>query len=312
MQSIHTATWIRLLLCAAYLAACGQARPGVTPSGQPEASLPASPYPTITPAKRTATAIPTPSPTPDLVATAQAASPAQIISSQVSPDGLWWARVYSHPCSPGAVGQAYGYDTLQITDQQTGKHQILASQLITCGGLGAYGLKGLFWAHASRYYYFTNAASGVPDGCGYWEPPLLRIDLTDGSITYLGIGSISPNGLKLAAWLDDELVIWDINGGRLGSAPQPVEGTLPGPIAWAPHGKAIAYLLSEQYCPLGLTYVVRMNLDDFQAAPFYASQDPSFADIRWDTPNRVILTDESGDNWAYNFITGNLAHYQHP
>lgn len=254
-----------------------------------------------------------PSPTPDmLVATAQAGSPAQTITSQVSPDGLWWARVFSHHCPDTLTGEAYGYDYLLLTDQQSGEARVVFSQLISCGGLGAYGLTGVFWSGTSRFYYFTDAANGVPDGCGYWQPPLLRLDLNDWSITSLGSGTLSPDRLRLASWLDGELVVWDLNGGRIGSAPPPVDKGLPGPIAWSPDGKSLAYLLSEQYCPLGLTYVVRLNLSDFQAAPFYASQDPSFADIRWDMPNRVILTDENGATWAYNFITGDLAHYQEP
>ena len=221
-------------------------------------------------------------------------------------------RVFSHPCSAGAPGGSYRYDTLQLTDQTSGEHQILVDQLIACEGLGAYGLKGLFWAHTSRYFYFTNAASGGPDGCGYWRPPMLRFDLADGKITNLGAGVISPDGFKFAAWLNDELVIWDLNGKQIGGAPPPVEHVFAGPIAWAPDGQSIAFLLSEGYCPPGLTYIVRMRLSDFQPALFFASQDPSFVDIRWDMPNRVILNDESGDNWAYNFITGDLVRYQIP
>jgi hypothetical protein len=263
---------------------------------------------------KTTTPLPPPSltPTPDLVATAQAGSPAQLVSSQVSPDGLWWARVFSHACPQNTTGEAYGYDYLQLTAQRSGEHHILTTQLINCGGLGAYGLAGRFWSHTSRFYYFTDSAYGIPDGCGYYRQPLLRLDLTDWSITWLGMGTISPDGFKLASWLDGELVIWDINGERIGSTLLPVEDTLPGPIAWSPDGRSITYLLSEDYCPLGLTYVVRLNLSDFQSTPFYASQEPSFTDIRWDTANRVILTDEDGNTWAYNFITGTLAHFQDP
>ena len=318
MKSIHTAIWIKLLLCAACLSACNHPTTAVNTPDLLPATPAVSLSPTIRTAQPTASTLPASSltrtvpPTPDLIATVQAGSPAQIVSSHGSPDGFWWARVFSHPCPQNTSEGAWGYDYLQITDLRTGEHKILTSQLINCGGLGAYGLAGRFWAHASRFYYFTPAAAGVPDGCGYWEPPLLRVDVTDWSITPLGMGTISPDGFKLAAWLDDELAVWDINGGMLGSAPRPVDNTLPGPIAWAPNGKALSYLLSEQYCPLGLTYVVRMNLSDYQAAPFYASQDPSFADIRWDVPNRVILTDESGGNWAYNFITGSLARFHNP
>jgi hypothetical protein len=318
VQTIRPLLWVKLLFCAACLAACSWLSPAVpTPSPlTPGAS--ASALSSTAPAKQTVAPRPSSSPTfttvptPDLVATVQAGSPAQVISSEVSPDGFWWARAFSHPCPAEIAGEAYGYDYLLLTDQRNGEERVVFSQLISCGGLGAYGLTGSFWSGTSRFYYFTNAAQGVPDGCGYWLPPLLRLDLTDWSITDLGSGTLSPNRLRMAAWLDGELVIWDLNGGRIGSAPPPVENMLPGPIAWAPNGQSIAYLLSEDYCPLGLTYVVRLNLSDFQAAPFFASQDPSFADLRWDTPNRVILSDENGDTWAYNFITGNLAHYQTP
>jgi len=322
VQAIHPSLWFKLFLCAIFLAACNQASPAVPTTNAADPTEAASATPPRTAAQhtatptipKTATALPPPSitPTPDLVATAQAGSPAQLISSQVSPDGLWWARVFSHLCPQSTAGETYGYDYLQLTDQNTGKNNILSSQLIHCGGLGGYGLAGRFWSHASRFYYFTDAAIGVPDGCGYYLPPLLRLDVTDWSITRLGMGTISPDGFKLASWADGKLVIWDINDGQIGSTRLPVENTLPGPIAWAPDGQSITYLLSEAYCPLGLTYVVRLNLSDFQSTPFYASQDPSFADIRWDTANRVILTDEDGSTWAYNFITGTLAHYQDP
>jgi len=322
VQANHFRFWFKLLICAACLAACSQPSPAVPTANALDPATTASPSPTMAPAQhsatptipKTATPLPPPSltPTPDLVATAKAGSPALLISSQVSPDGSWWARVFSHACPQSATGEAYGYDYLQLTDQKTGEHHLLSTQLISCGGLGVYGLAGAFWSHTSRFYYFTDAANGVPDGCGYYRQPLLRLDLTDWSITRLGMGSMSPDGFKLASWVGGELVLWDINSDRIGSTPLAVEDTLPGPIAWSPDGLSITYLLSEDYCPLGLTYVVRLNLSDFQSTPFYASQEPSFADIRWDTANRVILTDEDGNTWAYNFITGTLAHFQDP
>ena len=294
------------MLCAAGLAACSQSDPSVTstsayPQGSPVARQSATPPPAVT-------SVLDRSPTPDLVATVQAGLPAETLTSQVSPDGLWWARVFSHPCPEQANGEAYGYDYLQIGDQRSGEQSILFSQLIACGGTGAGGLEGRFWAPTSRYYYFTDAARGAPGGCGYWRPPLLRLDVTDWSITLLGAGTFSPDGFQFAAWLEDELVIWDLSTGLIASAAPPVAGALPGPITWSPDEQAIAYLLSESDCPRGLTYLVRMELSDLHATPYLASQDPSFVEIQWLTPNRVTLTDEDGQNWAYNFITGELAH----
>ena len=327
MPSIRTIIFI-FLICAACLAACNRptsidpipadprlsaatltALPSIPPSQRTTTALQRTP-PTSPPPSPTFT--PTSLPTPDLVATAQSGSPAVTRSSQVSPDGLWWARVFSHPCPATVTEQAYGYDYLQFTDQRTAEHQVLFTQLISCGGLGTYGLEGLFWSPTSRFYYFTDAASGTPDGCGYWRQPLLRVDLSDWSITPLGAGVISPDGFKLAAWLDGNLIVWDLNGGMIGSAPPPVAGALPGPIAWSPNGQSIAYLLSQDRCPLGLTYLVRLNLSDFQPALYHASQDPSFAGLSWTTPNRVNLIDENGRTWSYNFISGTLSHGNNP
>jgi hypothetical protein len=252
---------------------------------------------------------PTSTLTADLPATLQAASQPSVRTSHVSPDGAWWARVFSYDCLPLGV-ENYALDVLQVHDQRTGNDHTVYTHLITCGGLGAYGLEGRFWSPTSRYFYFTDAAFGVPDGCGYWQPPLLRVDTSDWSVTRLGAAQISPDGLRLAAWQDGEVAVWWVSGARLGSAPPPVSGMLPGPIAWSPDNQSVAYLLSQDNCPLGLTYLVRMNLADFRPVPYLASQDPSFASLTWDMPNRVILSDETGSLWTYHFISGSLAHYE--
>ena len=40
------------------------------------------------------------------------------------------------------------------------------TQLLYCGGIGASGLEGKFWSPDSRFFYYTNAREGWPDG-GY-------------------------------------------------------------------------------------------------------------------------------------------------
>ena len=59
------------------------------------------------------------------------------------------------------------------------------SQLINCGGLGAYGFRGLCWSPDSSYFYYDMAREGVPDGSGSWAPPIRQLDVALGMIREL-------------------------------------------------------------------------------------------------------------------------------
>jgi hypothetical protein len=65
-------------------------------------------------------------------------------------------------------------------------------------------------------------------------------------------------------------------------------------------------LLSEDYCPLGLTYLVIMDVNDLSPEIVLSSSSPSFANIVWEAPNRIVLEDEEGGHWAYNPTLGTL------
>ncbi|HKY84294.1 MAG TPA: hypothetical protein VJ160_05650 [Anaerolineales bacterium] len=223
-----------------------------------------------------------------------------------SPDGLWRAEFVTYDCVDVDSEQTLAYQELRLVDANDGTSRLADSQLQSCGGLGAAGLAGRFWSENSRYFYYSNAAVGAPDGCGFWMPPYLRLDTFDFRVEVLGEGPISPDGTMLAAWLGNRLGVWQISGDTLGTHKIYAGATVPGPIAWRPDSSAIAFLISEGSCPLGETDLGRLDLSNMLPIILLRNRDPSFADLVWDVPNRVTLTDEKGGVWRYNFLSRDL------
>jgi hypothetical protein len=114
----------------------------------------------------------------------------------------------------------------------------------------------------------------------------------------------------IATWLGYDLAIWQLDGPQIAAVPLPVETAIPGPIAWSPDSTSIVYLLSDEYCQPGATYVVRMVLSDLDPSVLLASESPSFVRVTWDAPNRILLTDEEGNIWSYNLAFQELKPHQ--
>jgi hypothetical protein len=104
-----------------------------------------------------------------------------------SPDGQWQAEIAVYGCTAtqgiesGEMTE-YAYELLRLAPQGTGEWRQVDSQLINCGGLGAYGLGGLCWSPDSRYFYYTDARTGVPDGMGEWSQPVWQLEAVTGAI----------------------------------------------------------------------------------------------------------------------------------
>ena len=150
----------------------------------------------------------TPQPTPDpttqaIIAAVQAAgepTPAAYASS----DGAWRVDLAIYPCTPIATGDVYAYETVSFA--RTDGAAIVDSQLINCGGLGAYGFDGLFWSADGRYFYYTTTRESVADGCGDWQPPIRRVDVTTGASEDVSASDPSPDAAALTAWLGQHQV----------------------------------------------------------------------------------------------------------
>jgi len=261
------------------------------PAAQPEASTTAAPT-RITEA---------PGGTPDIAATVVATQRPRINGSFPSPDGKRRAEVVIYACVKTDETSENAYEQLRLTQVAAGNQRTADSQLQNCGGLGAFGLAGLFWSPNSRYFYYTVAREGVPDGCGYWERPIIRLDMTSMTKENLGAGPLSPDKTKIATWQGQELVIWDINDGEVGRIPAIALGAETGPIAWSPDGRALAYVQFASYCPLsGKSYVVRVDLPELEQTLLLESQMPTFGSIKWDSSSQLMLSDENDKEWRYD------------
>jgi len=268
-----------------------------------------------TPAKPVALATATPTPvvetpavTPDIAATVVAVQQPVLSGSYLSPDGKWRAEVVVYPCVETGEPDENAYEQLRLTQVASGDERIADSQLQNCGGLGAFGLAGLFWSPNSRYFYYTDAREGVPDGCGYWERPILRLEPISLNTAYLGAGPLSPDGARLATWQERELVVWDIDGGEVGRIPAIALDAEIGPIAWSPDGRALAYLQVASYCPVsGKSYLVRANLPKLEQALLLESEAPTFGSVQWEVPDQLRLFDGNGEEWRYDLRTQELS-----
>ena len=244
----------------------------------------------------------------------------RLYTSYPSPDGKWRVDITIYDCikirgGDEAGSYEYSYEQLILMDPATGEQQLADDQLIACGGLGGYGFDGRFWSANNRYFYYTNAREGGPDGCGgYWSPPFLRLDVTDMITTYLGIGPRSPDEVNIAAqlWNDqesrNELRIWDIEGGESTRLPMYVPDVLMiGPIAWSLDGQRLVYIQVENSCPVsGKSYLVLVDVTTQEQTLLLVSESPTFGGVEWNSINVLSLFDENGNEWRYNLLTHEL------
>lgn len=246
---------------------------------------------------------------PDIVATIVAGSQPRLYAAYPSPDGTLRAEVLIHDCAEYIVGQENAYELLRVVDTATGATQTLDSQLQYCGGLGAAGLQGWFWSPSGRFFYYTTARDGVPDGCGYWTRPYSRADLTEGSAEYLGGGALSLDSTQLAVWSGPELVVYDVDGAAIGSVRAAVPNTAVGPTVWSPDGSALAYLQAGAFCipgAAGQTSVVLVDVPSLVSRVLISSDTPAFQDVAWYGSDRLLLADDTGQRWSLDVASGEL------
>jgi len=203
-------------------------------------------------------------------------------------------------------GDENALEQLHLVNLVTGDERLVDMQLQYCGGLGAYGFEGRFWSPDSKYFYYTTARQGVPDGCGFWEPPLSRIDLVNLSTEFLGMGTQSPDGEKIATWDTSfkELVIRDVNDGELARFPAFSSDAGIGPITWLPDSQSFVYLQVNSWCPLaGKSYLVRVDLLNSTQTLLLESEKPAFSRVESVASDEIKLFEENGKEWRFNLLS---------
>ncbi len=254
-----------------------------------------------------------------LVATAQPL----LLKAFASPDGEWRAEVLTYPCTKVVPGeeQENAYDILRVARLKDAQVFTARTQLQNCGGLGAFGLGGITWSPDSRFFYFTDAREGMPDGGGFygWYQNIFRFDTNITQAEFLGAGPFSPDGNRIAAIRTElqggcrsgGLVVQDVTGQVLADFPfdLPLEGCGFSYLAWAPDGQALAYTLaicssSGTDCQSVLYRVDFVN-GQAERQALLENQPTQFVNIAWNTPEHLELW-SSDSHWFYIFSTGQL------
>jgi len=242
----------------------------------------------------------TPDTTPASAAKVVSLEQPTILTSEVSPDGLWRADLLVYDCVDIGSVDKVAYDQLNLVNLADMETVIADFQLQSCEGTGARGLGPLFWSSNSRYFYYTSARLGRPDGCGYWQPPIYRFDVTSQMKEYIGSGPLSPDESKLATWQHRNLVIWDVNGGELLRVPG-LEDVEEGPIAWGFESQTLVYLQFDSYCPVsGMSYVGFIDLSTGENTILLESEDPTFGDVYWLDIDKFVLVDAEKKEYTYD------------
>jgi hypothetical protein len=258
-----------------------------------------------------ATQIPTritsaPTATPNIAATVVTLQQPKIYQSYPSPDDNWLAEVIIYDCVKTGEIDTYAYEQLILSNLLTWEERTADDQVQYCGGLGAFGLAGLFWSPHSQFFYYTNVREGFPGGCGYWERSIIRLDVTSLEREYLGAGPPSPDGEKIATWQGKDLVIWNVNGGETARIPALTDADT-GPIAWSPDNQSLVYIQFTSYCPLsGKSFIVHLDVHEAKQTLLLESEKPTFGSMVWNDPDTLVLLDENGKQWTYRFSTQRL------
>jgi hypothetical protein len=296
----------------------GETSPGATPAAPPHAAatptlVQATPTPSPTPWPTTT---PGPSPTPEPAAVLIATREPRFRSILPSPDELLRAEVLGYDCIPisdaalGSEPVSMTLEILRIVEPGSAVEYQIDSQLLNCGGLGAFGLEPLVWGPDSRTLWYTTARENGPDGaCRPWVRPMTRVDLTDWSALTLEQAAVSPDGSKIAGWSNGELLVFALGGDEIGRT---VPAALPpqvGPPVWSPDGLALVYLQFSSFCgeTAGESAVVLVDAATLESRVLLAQSAPEFESVSWPEAGRLELAGllDSGQ-WSYDLATGTL------
>ena len=279
----------------------------------PDLTAAATITPNPTPIPATATETPVLTPNYDQTATAVVQAVISTVqprvhSSMLSPDENWRVETIIYDCTQVTEDGPNAYEQLKLIRISDGTESVIATQLLYCGGVGAYGFEGLWWSSNSRYFYYTDAREGSPDGlCWYWEHPIYRADVLTQETEFIGEGPLSPDQTKIAMWREKDLVIWGLDEGELASIPAANPDAKRGPITWSPDSQSLVYLQTESDCfPFGKSYLIRVDVFKGEQTLLLESKPISFIHVSWETPDRISLSDDQGNQWSYDFVYSKL------
>lgn len=230
----------------------------------------------------------------------------RVFQSMPSPDGRHLAEVILHDCAriQPPPESTYAFEQLRIDSH------IIEIQFLQCGGLGGGGLGGHFWSRDSRFFYYTNAREGWPDGGYPWRRPISRYDTTTGHTAKLGLATYSPTGAHIAGEQDGSLVVWEVEGDGEVRFVSPDDPGWINWLVWSPDSRALVYLYQtncqDSYpCP---SMLIRVDLETQLQETLLGADDPPMLAVEWPRPGVLALTGaDFTSRWQYDLASGTLS-----
>ena len=231
----------------------------------------------------------------------------RVFQSVASPDGKWLAQVTQYDCAQiaPAPDAPIAYEVLTVSSWT------VETQFLTCGGMGAAGLGGLFWSADSRFFYYTTAREGWPDGGYPWIRPVSRFDTTTGRSETLDVAVFSPDRQQIAGAQSVDLVVWEVESDTVTRFPNPSgDSDWINWVSWSSDGHELVYLVQtncqDQYpCPSRLMLV---NLDAQAQSQLLGKSDPPMLQADWEQPDTIrLLGADFASIWKYDLTNGQLS-----
>jgi hypothetical protein len=254
-------------------------------------------------------------PTPDWQATYQAlpavvmaATKPSIIETHSSPDGQFRAEVVRYDCVLVGGVDENAYEQLKIIRISDGSETIVADQLQNCGGIGAYGLGGLFWSPDGRYFYFTSSREGVPDGdfCELWVRSMSRVDVTTGVIEVTpGLGEFLADGRTMVIPGRGGFILWDLDEGKKMRLPFMFPGAVLADYQLSPDKTSLVYLQRDNCAWMpGKTDLVLWDTATALQTLLLEADDPPLTGFEWEIPSELTLWYADSTQQKFNLVTG--------
>jgi WD40-like Beta Propeller Repeat len=269
---------------------------------------------TMTAGVMTATAS---APTYDYVATDEAlkvavmtSTPPKTIETYPSPDGQYVVEVIRFDCIQIGSDNANAYEQLKLVRVKDGSEKVVMDQLQYCGGVGSYGLGGLFWSPDGRYFYFTGSKYGVPDGglCEIFVRSMFRIDPGAGILEYTpGWGKITADHKTMIIPSEGEFVLWDLDAGEVGRIPYKIPDAYLTNYELAPDKESLVYIQTENCVdPHSKSYLVKLDLATLEQDLLLEADNPPLSGVSWENPDQLIIYKVGPSEWVYDLTTGKL------
>ncbi|MCC7161199.1 MAG: hypothetical protein IT331_01790 [Anaerolineae bacterium] len=230
-----------------------------------------------------------------------------------SPDGKWSVKVQ---VALPAAGRAMYY-TRMVVDEVEGPRNWTVLDRWSNWGLGYTVPEPFHWSKDGTALYYTNVP--VPDGCPVFVngSDLVRLDLTAGHteqvVPSVGLWlSLAPDEKTLAyiGYGGRGLVIRDAKGNErelpLDYGSEPYQA---GKILWSPDQKTLVYTVARRPCAgdwAKSTSLIRVDAATLEQTVLVREDTRLLTTVEWETPGRVLLSDNDGRRWWMDAQTGEM------